>query len=170
MGVEIDVGHDWASIIVVRVSEVDWASYLRELGQRSTPARVAVLDVIGSTDEHLSADEIAVAVAERAPAVHRATVYRTLDRLVSLGLVAHVHLPHGATTYHVRGSDDGMHLHLSCRGCGAVLDADPGLLDDVAARLVLATGFVLDPGHGALSGWCSDCRSETRSGGPTGGG
>ncbi len=126
--------------------------------------------MVGSTDDHLSADEIALAVAEWAPTVHRATVYRTLDRLVSLGLVAHVHLPHGATTYHVRRPEEGMHLHLSCRGCGAVVDADPGLLDDVAAEVERANGFVLDAAHGALSGWCSDCGRPAGSGGPVGAG
>lgn len=157
------------------MTTVDWDRRLRELGQRSTPARRAVLGVIGETTDHLSADEIAVAVAERAPDVHRATVFRTLERLVSLGVVAHVHLPHGATTYHLRAPDERMHLHLLCRGCHQVFDADPGLLDEVVDRLRDSAGFELDPDHTALSGRCERCRDEsggaaTGAGGPVGGG
>lgn len=142
---------------------VDAEQRLRELGQRWTPARRAVLEVIGSTSAHLSADEIAVAVARREPDVHRATVFRTLERLVSLGVVTHVHLPHGAATYHLQEADERMHLHLHCRSCGAVIDADPGLLDGVTARLSETSGFVLDPDHTALSGRCRACGEGSES-------
>lgn len=146
---------------------MDWDSRLRELGQRSTPARRAVLEVLDATSAHLSADEIAIAVAQRAPEVHRATVFRTLDRLTTLGVVTHVHLPHGAATYHVAEPQSRLHLHLACRGCGGVFDTEATLLDDVAAELASTSGFVLDADHTALSGWCSECE---RSGGPDGGG
>lgn len=143
---------------------MDWESRLHELGQRSTPARRAVLEVIGTTSEHLSADQIAVAVADRSPDVHRATVFRTLERLVSLGVVAHVHLPHGATTYHLREPQERMHLHLLCRGCGEVFDADADLLDEVRDRLAAASGFALQPDHTALSGRCARCQGESARG------
>jgi Fur family ferric uptake transcriptional regulator len=136
---------------------VEWEERLRALGQRATPARRAVLEVISSTSDHLSADEIAVAVGERVPDVHRATVFRTLERLVSLGVVTHVHLPHGAATYHLTGPGERMHLHLLCRGCGEVFDTDADLLDDVADRVGRSSGFVLDADHTALSGWCARC-------------
>lgn len=136
---------------------MDWETRLRELGQRSTPARRAVLEVIGATSAHLSADDIAAAVAEEHPDVHRATVFRTLERLTSLGLVAHVHLPHGATTYHLREPEERSHLHLLCLGCQEVFDADAGLLDEVAERL-RKVAFELEPGHIALSGWCGSCQ------------
>lgn len=143
------------------VTHVDWAARLHELGQRSTVARCAVLDVISSTPHHLSADEIGVAVSEQAPDVHRATVFRTLERLVALGLVAHVHLPHGATTYHLSIPAERMHLHLSCRSCGGVFDIDAELLDDVVADLRDQRGFELEPAHSALSGRCPACVAAT---------
>lgn len=135
----------------------DWSVRLRELGQRVTPARRAVLEVVARSDTHISADEIASEVAKRAPDIHRATVFRTLERLVDLGLVAHVHLPHGATTFHVREPGTRMHLHVRCRGCGRVFDTDPALLDDVASELAASTGFVLAVDHTALSGECAGC-------------
>lgn len=143
---------------------MDWESRLHELGQRSTPARRAVLEVIGATSAHLSADEIAVAVADVLPEVHRATVFRTLERLVSLGVVAHVHLPHGATTYHLREPDERMHLHLLCRGCGEVFDTDADLLDEVRSRLSNTVGFDLQPDHTALSGRCVSCQADSGGG------
>ena len=112
---------------------------------------------MSETSEHLSAEQIAAVVAARTPTVHRATVFRTLERLVSAGLVAHVHLPHGATTYHLRRPAERMHIHLSCRACGEVLDAEPDLLDDVVTALRDRYGFELQPAHSALSGRCASC-------------
>ncbi|NUR82430.1 MAG: transcriptional repressor, partial [Dermatophilaceae bacterium] len=61
---------------------------LREVGERLTPARYAVLRVVDAadrTDEHLTAEDIGARVGELEPAVHRATVYRTLTSLVDSG-------------------------------------------------------------------------------------
>lgn len=132
---------------------------LRDAGLRVTPARVAVVQVIGATDEHLSAEEIASRVASSAPEVHRATVFRTLERLADRGMLTHVHVPHAPTTYHLRRPDGRMHLHVVCRVCGSVLDVDADLLDSAAARLADAHGFRLDSAHAALSGTCSECAS-----------
>lgn len=146
---------------VVAVGAEDWATRLRELDQKVTPARRAVLEVVASTDAHLSADEIVSRVADLAPEVHRATVFRTLERLVELGLVAHVHLPHGATTFHLREPGERMHLHVLCRACGEVFDTDPTLLDGVAASLSESLGFELAADHAALSGVCATCAAES---------
>ncbi|MDE0802214.1 MAG: Fur family transcriptional regulator [Acidimicrobiales bacterium] len=136
---------------------------LRERGQRVTTARRALIDVLARSDAHLSADDIADRLAEHdspdIAATHRTTVYRTLDSLVRAEIIAHVHLPHGAATYHL--VDTGRaHLHLLCRGCGEIIDAAPDLLDDVRARLESSAGFRLDPEHVALTGWCRACAPD----------
>ena len=95
--------------------------------------------------------------------VHRATVYRTLEFLVRAGVVAHVHLPHGATAYHLVGDGHRSHAHLVCRGCGQLVDV-PGLLDGLAADLRERIGFELDLDHVALTGLCERCAEGGASG------
>jgi Fur family transcriptional regulator, ferric uptake regulator len=129
---------------------------LRMRDKRVTKARVALIDVLAASDEHLSADDIADRLGGIEPSTHRATVYRTLESLVRAGIVAHVHLPHGAATYHLVDAER-THLHLLCRECGAIIDAPPDLLDGVRARLASSAGFRLDPDHVALTGWCRAC-------------
>lgn len=134
---------------------------LRSQGQRVTRARRALLAVVAATDDHLNADEIAERMEALAPDVHRATVYRTIDSLVSSGILTHVHLPHGAATYHLSGIDHhDDHLHLACRSCGAVVDAPHDLLDPVVTAARDELGFELDPHHVALTGLCRDCRDR----------
>ena len=131
---------------------------LRAQGQRVTGARRAVLELLANTDDHLSADDIAERLESVAPEVHRATVYRTLDALRETGLVTHVHLPHGAATYHLASADTPGHVHLVCRGCDRVVDAPVAVMAAAIERADAELGFVLDPDHVALTGWCADCR------------
>lgn len=129
---------------------------LRARGGRLTPARRAVLDVLlDAGHDHLSAEEVVERVAERDPAVHRASVHRTLDLFVSLGLVQHVHPGHGPARYHLQGAH-GPHLHLQCRECGRLFDLPLDLMTGLQQSLADA-GFQLDPGHVALSGTCPQC-------------
>ncbi|MET7299140.1 Fur family transcriptional regulator [Embleya sp. NPDC005575] len=131
---------------------------IRAHGERVTVARTAVLRVLADADEHLSADAIFAAVSRTAPGVHRTTIYRALDALERLDLVAFTRLRHDAATYHLAGHlVGGAHVHVRCRLCGTVSHAPGDLLDEVASRLATELGFALDPTAVALSGRCDTC-------------
>ena len=130
---------------------------LRSGGHRITAARRAVIEVLASTSDHPSADQLCGWVSARYPAVHRATVYRTLERLIALGVVTHVHIGGGATTYHLADSDGSDHLHANCRVCGRIIDLPADLLDPIGSRLAQDSRFHLDAAHVALSGTCFGC-------------
>lgn len=138
----------------------DAIARLRAQRERVTKARSALIEVLAGCDGHLTADDIVDRLA--GASAHRATVYRTLESLVRVGIVAHVHLPHGATTYHLIDADRA-HLHLLCRACGQIFDAPSDLLDDVRERMEASAGFRLDPDHVALTGWCRDCAPDLAS-------
>ncbi|MCG2805103.1 Fur family transcriptional regulator [Propionicimonas sp.] len=138
------------------------ASLLRAKGERMTTPRRAVLTALAHTSGHLTMDEVGAAVADIAPQVHRASVYRTLVALSDLGVVQHVHLGHGATAYHLTGSE-GPHLHAQCRRCGRIQDLPTDLLSEVARRMGTVHDFELDATHVALSGLCADCTTADRS-------
>jgi Fur family ferric uptake transcriptional regulator len=131
-----------------------WQAELRARGYRLTPQRQLVLEAVGGLG-HGTPEAIAAAVREAAPAVNISTVYRTLELLEELGLVQHTHLGHGAPTYSVASDDD--HVHLVCRDCGGVEEADSALLDDVVRRLSADRGFTVDVGHFAVFGQCAAC-------------
>lgn len=132
---------------------------LRAHGERITVPRRLVLDTLARSTEHLSADDLFERVGERAPGVHRATIYRTIEALVRAGVVAHVHLPHGAATYHLLVPGGRAHLHVVCQGCGRLADVPSDLLDAVATSLSDDFDFRLDADHVALTGWCAACAS-----------
>jgi len=111
-------------------------------------------------DGHAGADDLVALVARRDASVHRATVYRTLEALVSAGVVVQVSLPHGAAAYHVR--EVPAHLHALCTGCGVVVDLPGDLLGEVGVRTLREHGFELHPERAALAGHCEACRVDSR--------
>lgn len=140
----------------VEATIAEVGALLRARGERMTGPRRAVLTALAADPGHLSADAVHARVADHAPGVHRASVYRALDALTVLGVVQHVHTGRGVTTYHLV-RDGRPHLHVQCRVCGTVHDLPPDLLDQVAAVLDRDHAFRLDAGHVALSGVCHRC-------------
>jgi Fur family transcriptional regulator, ferric uptake regulator len=139
---------------------------LRDQHERVTRARQAVIEVLDSTDEHLSADEIITRAEAAAPGVHRATVYRALSTLGELGLVTHTHVGGSATVYHLalpaptEEAASPPHAHLQCTSCQAVIDIPVDVLDSLISRVDREVGFQVEPHHAALLGLCADCRSS----------
>ena len=125
---------------------------IRAHGGRITTARRLVVGVLLDSDDHLSADDITAVIRQEHPEVHLTTVYRTLESLASIGIVAHTHLGHGAAVYHL----GDLHQHLACEVCGALTDVPISVLDDLRATLARDYGFVLHAGHFALLGRCAD--------------
>jgi Fur family ferric uptake transcriptional regulator len=136
------------------------AALLRSRGDRMTGPRRAVITALAGRREpsHLTPEQVVVAVAQVDPTVHRASVYRALEVLSTLGVVQHVHLGHGTTAYHLAAPHE--HLHAHCVRCDRVIDLPATLLDDVARQVADGYGFVLDPSHVALSGTCSSCSTQ----------
>jgi Fur family transcriptional regulator, ferric uptake regulator len=122
-----------------------------------TPQRQLVLDAVREL-KHATPEQVHTSVQQVAGSVNITTVYRTLELLEELGLVTHTHLSHGAPTYH--SADERQHVHLVCRGCGAVEGIDPGPLEPLAEELAGRYGFLIDIGHIALFGRCAACGGE----------
>ncbi|WP_040160749.1 Fur family transcriptional regulator [Nigerium massiliense] len=133
------------------------AADLHARGERMTVPRRAVLQALAESPGHRTVEEIAAAVAERDPAVARASVYRSIDAFVALGIVAHVHVGHGTTVYHLAADD---RVYAQCRRCGTLVALPTGVLASAGEAFAEAHGFTLDPTHVALSGVCARCAAS----------
>ncbi|WP_326597607.1 Fur family transcriptional regulator [Streptomyces sp. NBC_01803] len=135
----------------------DWQSDLRKRGYRLTPQRQLVLEAVEKL-EHSTPEEILSEVRRTAGGVNISTVYRTLELLEELGLVSHAHLGHGAPTYHL--AERHRHLHLMCRDCERVVEADMEVAGPFAERLRETFGFDTDLRHFAIFGRCEECTAR----------
>ena len=129
---------------------------LHQRGFRLTPQREQVLLVLHQLDRAASADEIYTRVASLNPNVELSTVYRTLDLLNSLDLVAVIDVGDRQRLFELC-QDSIPHLHLVCRVCGKIvgveLDLLQPLLDHVTARLQFHT----DLSNISIPGICATC-------------
>lgn len=139
----------------------DWKSDLRRRGYRLTPQRQLVLEAVDDL-EHATPDEILVEVRKTASGINISTVYRTLELLEELKLVSHAHLGHGAPTYHL--ADRHHHIHLVCRDCTEVIEADVDIAAAFTSKLRDTFGFETDMKHFAIFGRCTACAAKHRAG------
>ena len=130
---------------------------IRAHGGRITTARRLVVGVLLDSRDHLGAEDITAAIQSEHPEIHLTTVYRTLESLTAIGIVAHTHLGHGAAVYHL----GEIHQHLACDACGALKDVPVSVLDELRATLARDYGFVLHAGHFALLGRCAEHGTDT---------
>jgi Fur family ferric uptake transcriptional regulator len=104
---------------------------------------------------HATPEDVCAEVRATAHAVNISTVYRNLELLEELGLVAHAHLGHGAPTYHA--TTEAPHVHLVCSRCDAVEAVPTELVDGIVERLRRERGFQVDVRHATFSGLCRQC-------------
>jgi Fur family ferric uptake transcriptional regulator len=136
----------------------DVIAMLRANGGRATATRRATIEVLlaDGNDRHLSADDVAAEVRKRLPDVATSSIYRNLASLEELGLVTHVHLGHGPSTFHLA---DQTHRHLVCHRCHSTTDVPGSEFVDLARRLDENYGFAMSSEHFAILGECRACRA-----------
>lgn len=140
---------------------VDLEGYLERLrgeGFRLTgPRRLIIETLIDHLGSHLNARELMGLVQERDSSVGFATVYRTLELLVRLGMLNRISMEEGFSRYEV--PDEQMHFHLYCRFCGKTVHLDDEEEKESLIRAWMGkSGFLLLPQTFEIAGICPDCR------------
>ena len=129
---------------------------LQKKGYRLTPQRIMVVDALHSVDSHISAEEIFAKLKEKYPYANISTVYRTLELLKELGLVAEIEIGDGIARYHTR--EHSKHHHLICNKCGRTTELPEADLQPLAESLLANHKFKADVRHLAIFGLCSKCQ------------
>ena len=110
-----------------------WHGKFRGCGYRITIPRQAILEVLSKTSEHLSAEDIYMAVHKTHPNIGLTTIYRTLELLVHMGLVFKFDFGDGRARYELSEGPKGTrhHHHLVCTKCGRVIDYTDFIDDEI---------------------------------------
>ena len=86
---------------------------------RMTRQRRAILEELGKTKAHPSADDLYRVVRKLMPRISLGTVYRNLEVLTDLGLAKKIGPPESRTRYDGNLED---HYHFRCMNCGNIYD------------------------------------------------
>jgi Fur family peroxide stress response transcriptional regulator len=128
---------------------------------RAVPAltrqRGVVLEVVRTSENHLTASEVYEAARKLLPSISYATVYNSLRYLKDAGLVDEITFGNGASRF---DRETARHDHAICSACGKLVDLDlPQTMElmRVAAR---HSRFKPESIRLTLVGICPDCRSD----------
>lgn len=130
---------------------------LRNAGHRLTPQRLLLLDLLRTHKTFLDAEQIYELALKHEGDTSLATVYRSLQLFVELGLVEARYLDpeHKREYYRITG---GLEYHyLTCRGCGKMVPVDPEIIQEVALGWAREHGITLLTAHACYTGYCPEC-------------
>jgi len=141
---------------------LDAPARLAAAGERVTRQRVLVADHLAAAGRQLTADELFRAIRRVEPTIGRATVFRTVERLVDAGVARRLELD--GHVYAYVACRPAHHHHLSCTRCGRVEDIDEAYVRPIADRLADDLGFEIDDARLDFYGRCARCRSGAATG------
>lgn len=117
-----------------------------------THQRLAVYEELAGRHDHPSAESLYASLKKEYPSLSLATVYKTLQTLHEMGMVARVDSPTAQARYDAIVTT---HHHAVCTSCGSIEDLFDPRLDKLAAPKT--TGFVA-AGHSVhFHGLCAKC-------------
>jgi Fe2+ or Zn2+ uptake regulation protein len=130
---------------------------LKHAGLKMTPQRLAIVKIFAGDESHPTAQELFERLRGEFPSMSFATVYNTLDALVSAGLGGTLRLG-GAARFDPNTS---AHHHAVCDRCGAVHDVPAETLAPSSATVrrlrQSAGGFSVRAIERVYRGLCAKC-------------
>ena len=139
------------------------ADALRERGLHLTLQREAIYETVLGCPGHICAEHVLAVANASHPGLRmdKATVYRTLDLLVELGLVSEHECGNGPSQY--EPASRGPHSHLLCERCGRLINLDGDIATEVRERLLARHGFIASLGSHPILGLCGNCQASGSS-------
>src|SRR4030081_79127 len=117
----------------------DWIEHaqdrLARSGYRRGGARRAVIELLGRQKCALTAHEIDERLRAEGRSVGRASVYRALEQLTDLHLVARLEVGQDAARYEPVHPSGAPHPHLVCDTCGRITPFEDSALETAIDRL-----------------------------------
>lgn len=129
---------------------------LSERGFRDTRARRAIVETVLTRDGQFNARQLHADLGRRG--VGRATVFRTLDLLVEMGVLNRLHTDGRCSSYIVCA--DQHHHHLVCERCGAVQEISDGRVERALRAMAAESSFRAREHHVEIVGVCRDCQNS----------
>jgi Fur family transcriptional regulator, ferric uptake regulator len=141
--------------------ETSWADHaaaeLGAAGYRRGAAREAVVSLLDRQHCALSAFDIEDALRAGDRAVARASIYRILEQLESLGLVQRVETGKSSVFYEAVRGEHLHHHHLVCDRCGKLVPFADEELEKTIGKLSRRVPFEVSDHEVVLHGACDAC-------------
>jgi Fur family ferric uptake transcriptional regulator len=130
--------------------------YLQSRGKRNTKPRRALVEQIFQRHDHFDADDLIESlVGQGEGKAARATVYRTLEELVTAGLLRKMNLGGRAVYEHDYGYPQ--HDHLYCQICDKLIEFHSDDLAAIREAVAREHSFRVSGHRFTITGVCHEC-------------
>ena len=132
-----------------------------EVSQRHTRPRRLIADrlvELAASGANFTIDELWQEMRELDPHLGRATVYRSVEKLVTMGLLDRIEFADG--THHYRVCGENHHHHLTCTQCHRVVEVEVCLPLEQFKAIGYKTNFDIEGHSLSLFGRCESCRIQ----------
>lgn len=124
--------------------------------QRMTKQKRIIIDILGQTKSHPTADWIYEQARKQIPDISLGTVYRNLHLLKEAGQI--MELDYGSTFSRYDGNPSN-HYHFHCSECGKIYDLDMPLQINLEKE-AWAHGHIIDYHRLEFYGVCKECSKQ----------
>lgn len=132
---------------------------LRQAGQRLTPQRRLILEIMQDSHGHVTVDDVVREAVKRSHDVSVASVYRILAWLTEHEIICVTDLGERDLEYEYLGNP--RHHHLVCQTCGDQIEVPFELMEPVVSELRGEYGFEARIDHQAIFGICQRCQAAS---------
>lgn len=132
----------------------DLQTILKNFRLKVTSARVSILTACVSASSPQTVSEVAKIVGDR---IHLATIYRTLESFVALGILTRIDFQEGYFRYEYIHDH---HHHIVCESCGKISEIQDQSLESLTNKLSERAGFTLLKHNIELFGHCHKCQKK----------
>ncbi len=132
-----------------------------EVSQRNTRPRRLIADrlvELAESGTDFTIDDLWQELREGEPRLGRATVYRSVEKLVNVGILDRIEFADG--THHYRVCGGSHHHHLTCTQCHCVVEVDVCLPVEQLTAIGQQTNFAIEGHSLTLFGRCEHCRDK----------
>ncbi len=150
------------SLTSVSVSQTPESKFREFLASRPKPQRFTeqqreLVEHVFEKHSHFEAEQLIEELKAAGKRVSRATVYRTLLKLVDAGLLRRIELPTGTVYDHDYGYP--AHDHMVCEQCHRMIEFQSEKIDAVLTEVLGEHQFRANGRSLVIRGTCSECNA-----------
>lgn len=137
--------------------------YLKSKGLRMTPSKKILIQFfLDHQKSHIPFKELQDHLTQQLPDIDRTTIYRNIEKFISLGLIQELYLPQKGKVFQYVFNQQVHHYYI-CKSCGKVTKGNEQLFKKIEKAIKDVHDFSKSNLSVLFYGFCSKCELSIES-------